>query len=61
MVAHLTMALSIKKERYATLVIVMQKKATEAQIDHVIRWIESIGNGAHPSGGVEQTIEGLER
>jgi hypothetical protein len=42
-------------------VIVMQKNATEARIDNVIQWIESVGNGAHPSGGVEQTIEGLPR
>ena len=38
------------------MVIVMRKNATEAQIDHVIQWIESIGYRAHSSPGVEQTI-----
>ena len=41
------------------MVIVMKKNATEAQIDHVIKWIESIGYRAHPSRGVEQTIIGV--
>jgi 3-deoxy-7-phosphoheptulonate synthase len=41
------------------MVIVMKKNATEAQIDHVIKWIESIGYRAHPSLGVEQTIIGV--
>jgi 3-deoxy-7-phosphoheptulonate synthase len=41
------------------MVIVMRKNATEAQIDHVIQWIESIGYRAHPSPGVEQTIIGV--
>ena len=41
------------------MVIVMSKNATEAQIDHVIKWIESIGYRAHPSPGVEHTIIGV--
>jgi 3-deoxy-7-phosphoheptulonate synthase len=41
------------------MVIVMKKNATEAQIDHVITWIESVGYRAHPSRGVEQTIIGV--
>lgn len=41
------------------MVIVMRKNATEAQIEHVIQWIESIGYRAHPSPGVEQTIIGV--
>ena len=40
------------------MIIVMKKNATEAQIDHVVRWIESVGYKAHPSRGVEQTIIG---
>jgi 3-deoxy-7-phosphoheptulonate synthase len=39
-------------------IIVMKKNATEGQIDHVVRWIESVGYKAHPSRGVEQTIIG---
>ena len=41
------------------MVIVMSKNATEAQIDHVIKWIESIGYRAHPSPCVEHTIIGV--
>ena len=40
------------------MIIVMKKKATEGQIDHVIQWIESVGYKAHPSRGIEQTIIG---
>jgi 3-deoxy-7-phosphoheptulonate synthase len=40
-------------------VIVMKKNATEAEIDHVIKWIESVGYQAHPSRGVERTIIGV--
>ncbi len=40
------------------MVIVMKKNATEAQIEHVISWIESVGFRAHPSQGVERTIIG---
>jgi 3-deoxy-7-phosphoheptulonate synthase len=40
------------------MVIVMKKNATEAQIEHVIGWIESVGYTAHPSRGVERTIIG---
>jgi len=39
-------------------IIVMKKKATEGQIEKVIRWIESVGYNAHPSRGVERTIIG---
>jgi 3-deoxy-7-phosphoheptulonate synthase len=38
------------------MMIVMKKNATEAQIDHVIKWIESVGYQARPSAGEEQTI-----
>jgi 3-deoxy-7-phosphoheptulonate synthase len=41
------------------MVIVMKKNATEAQIDHVIKWIESVGYQARPSLGVEQTVIGV--
>jgi 3-deoxy-7-phosphoheptulonate synthase len=41
------------------MVIVMKKNATEAQIDHVIKWIESVGYQAHPSRGVERTVIGV--
>ena len=41
------------------MVIVMKKNATEGQIDHVIKWIESVGYQAHPSRGVERTIIGV--
>ncbi|HYA15685.1 MAG TPA: 3-deoxy-7-phosphoheptulonate synthase [Syntrophales bacterium] len=40
------------------MIIVMKKKATEGQIEKVIRWIESVGYNAHPSRGVERTIIG---
>jgi 3-deoxy-7-phosphoheptulonate synthase len=41
------------------MVIVMTKNATEAQVDQVIKWIESVGYRAHPSRGVERTIIGV--
>ena len=41
------------------MVIVMKKNATDAEIDHVIKWIESVGYQAHPSRGVERTIIGV--
>jgi 3-deoxy-7-phosphoheptulonate synthase len=41
------------------MVIVMKKNATEAQIGHVIKWIESIGYRVHTSRGVERTIIGV--
>jgi 3-deoxy-7-phosphoheptulonate synthase len=40
------------------MIIVMKRNATEGQVDHVVRWIESVGYKAHPSRGVEQTIIG---
>lgn len=40
------------------MIIVMKKGATEAQVDHVIQWIESVGFKAHPSRGVETTVIG---
>jgi len=40
------------------MVIVMKRNASEAQIDHVIDWIESVGYKTHPSRGVERTIIG---
>jgi 3-deoxy-7-phosphoheptulonate synthase len=45
-------------EEELRVIVVMKKNATEGQIDHVIRWIESVGYRAHPSRGVEQTIIG---
>ena len=41
------------------MIIVMQKKATEPQIESVLRWIESIGYKSHPSHGIERTIIGV--
>jgi 3-deoxy-7-phosphoheptulonate synthase len=41
------------------MVIVMKKNATEAEIDQVIKWIESVGYRAHPSRGVERTVIGV--
>jgi 3-deoxy-7-phosphoheptulonate synthase len=41
------------------MVIVMKRNATDDQIDHVIKWIESVGYQAHPSRGVERTIIGV--
>jgi len=41
------------------MVIVMKQNATEAQIDDVIKWIESVGYQAHPSRGVERTVIGV--
>jgi len=38
------------------MIIVMKRNATEVQIDHVVRWVESIGYKAHPSNGAEQTV-----
>ncbi|MBN1381881.1 MAG: 3-deoxy-7-phosphoheptulonate synthase [Deltaproteobacteria bacterium] len=40
------------------MIIVMKRNATDEQIDHVIRWIESLGYKTHPSRGVERTIIG---
>jgi 3-deoxy-7-phosphoheptulonate synthase len=40
------------------MIIVMKKGATDAQVDHVIQWIESVGFKAHPSRGVEATVIG---
>ncbi len=41
------------------MIIVMKRNATEAQIDHVIRWVKSVGYRSHPSHGVERTIIGV--
>jgi 3-deoxy-7-phosphoheptulonate synthase len=41
------------------MVIVIRKNATEAQIDQIIKWVESVGYKAHPSRGVERTIIGV--
>ena len=54
MVANLTMAFLFEGGR--EMVIVMKKNATESQIDYVIKWVESVGYGAHPTRGVERTI-----
>src|SRR4030042_9529 len=35
---------------------VMKKNATEAQVEHVIKWIEAVGYQARPSAGEEETI-----
>ena len=40
------------------MIIIMKKSATQKEIDHVIRWIESVGYQAHPSMGVERTVIG---
>lgn len=41
------------------MVIVIEKHATESQIDHIIKWVESVGYRAHPTRGVERTIIGV--
>jgi hypothetical protein len=41
------------------MVIVMKKNASESQVDHVIKWVESVGYRAHPSRGVERVIIGV--
>ena len=41
------------------MVIVMEKDASESQVDHVIRWVESVGYKTHPSRGVERIIIGV--
>ena len=41
------------------MVIVIEKHATESQIDHIIKWVESVGYSAHPTRGVERTIIGV--
>lgn len=40
------------------MIILMKKNATEAQTDHIMEWIESVGYRAHLSRGVERTIIG---
>jgi 3-deoxy-7-phosphoheptulonate synthase len=40
------------------MIILMKKNATEAQKDHIMEWIESVGYRAHLSRGVERTIIG---
>jgi 3-deoxy-7-phosphoheptulonate synthase len=40
------------------MIIVMKKNATEAEIQNVVSWIESVGYKAHPSRGIERTIIG---
>ena len=41
------------------MVIVIRNNATESQIEHVIKWVESVGYSAYPSRGVERTIIGV--
>jgi|YNPNPStandDraft_1061719.scaffolds.fasta_scaffold00353_16 3-deoxy-7-phosphoheptulonate synthase len=41
------------------MVIVMTANATEAQIEYVSQWVESVGYKAHLSRGVERTIIGV--
>lgn len=41
------------------MIIVMKKKATQDQVDHIIKWVESAGYRVHPSTGVERTIIGV--
>ncbi len=40
------------------MIIVMKKKASEKELENVIKWIESSGYMAHVSKGVERTIIG---
>jgi len=54
MVAASTMAFLVKEKNL--MIIVMKRNATETQIDHVVRWVESIGYKAYPSNGAEQTV-----
>lgn len=41
------------------MIIVMKQKATQDQVDHIIKWVESAGYRVHPSTGVERTIIGV--
>ena len=54
MVANITVTFLFGGRR--KMVIVMKKNATESQIDHVIKWVESVGYEARPTYGVERTI-----
>jgi len=38
------------------MVIVLEKYATESQIEHIIKWVESVGYRAYPTRGVERSI-----
>jgi len=40
------------------MIIVMKRNATDAQVDRVVEWIESVGYRAHLSRGTEKTIIG---
>ncbi len=40
------------------MIIIMKKNATDAQVDRIVEWIESVGYSAHLSRGVERTIVG---
>ena len=40
------------------MIIVMKRSATDAQVDRVVEWIESVGYRAHLSRGTEKTIIG---
>ncbi len=41
------------------MIIVMKRNATKAQIDLVMKWVESVGYRSHPSHGIERTIIGV--
>lgn len=41
------------------MIVVMKKKATQDQVNHIIKWVESAGYSAHPSAGAERTIIGV--
>jgi len=40
------------------MIIIMKRSATDAQVDRVVEWIESVGYRAHLSRGTEKTIIG---
>ncbi len=40
------------------MIIILKKNATDAQVDGIVEWIESVGYHAHLSRGVERTIIG---
>ena len=41
------------------MIIVMKKGATEDQIEHAIKWVESVGYRGYPTRGIERTIIGV--
>mgnify|MGYP003681890551 CR=1 FL=1 len=59
MVKCFTMAFFTEKKGEEKMIVVMKKKATQDQVNHIIKWVESAGYSAHPSAGAERTIIGV--